>query len=203
MKLAVVLLFSSLAVAQQSVTTSGPCSPVAPENTGTITINCPGMSKDQGQKMLAILNKILANQIDPDVVMAKLGEIEKEIQRLDPAAPVITYFYDGTDRISRPGLITDSGSDIPTHKAFERIQEANSKKDWQSLNSICDEAIKQTPKWLTPYLFKGVAYANIGKMSEAVVLLEDVRKKAEGNMDYGPLTKHADELLKKLHEMGY
>jgi hypothetical protein len=82
MKLAVVLFFSSFAFAQQSATTSAPCSPIAPENTGTITINCPGMSKGQGQKMIAILNKILADKIDTDKVMAKLDEIQNDIRNL-------------------------------------------------------------------------------------------------------------------------
>jgi hypothetical protein len=87
MKLVIMLFFSSLALAQQSATTSAPCSPIAPDNTGTITINCPGMSKEQGQKMLAILNKILANQLDPDVVIGKLDEIEKELQGVAKSIP--------------------------------------------------------------------------------------------------------------------
>lgn len=76
MKLAVVtLLFSSFAASQQPATTSGPCSPIASHNSGAITINCPGISKEQGQKMIAILNRILANQLDASTVMEKLDEI--------------------------------------------------------------------------------------------------------------------------------
>jgi hypothetical protein len=44
----------------------------------TFTINC-GIGKEQGKKMLAILNKILANQIDTDAVMAKLDEILRNV----------------------------------------------------------------------------------------------------------------------------
>jgi hypothetical protein len=73
--LGIILAFSSFALLQQSATTSGQCSPISPNNSGAITINCPGMSKEQGQKMIAILNKILADQLDPDAVMAKLDEI--------------------------------------------------------------------------------------------------------------------------------
>jgi hypothetical protein len=64
--------------------------------------------------MLAILNKILADQLDPKTVMNKLDEIEKELRGLDPAAPVISYFYDGEQRITRPGQVSDSGPDVPT-----------------------------------------------------------------------------------------
>jgi hypothetical protein len=71
-RLVMVLLLSSVGLAQQSNTTSAPCSPIAPNNSGSITISCPGMSKEQGQKMIDILNKILANRVDTNAVMEKL-----------------------------------------------------------------------------------------------------------------------------------
>ena len=79
MKLVVVLLFSSLVLAQQSATTSAPCSPIAPENTGTITINCPGIPKEQAQKMLSLLNKMLAKGVNTDAVLTQILEKEDEI----------------------------------------------------------------------------------------------------------------------------
>src|SRR5712692_10282925 len=61
-------------------TTKGPCSPAVTGNTNQFTINCPQIDQQQGQKMLAILNKILAKQLDPDAVMTKLDEISSGIQ---------------------------------------------------------------------------------------------------------------------------
>lgn len=59
-----------------SATANGMCSLA---NTGSsvsnVTIHC-GIGQEQGQKMLAVLNKILANQLDFAVVMGKLDEIE-------------------------------------------------------------------------------------------------------------------------------
>lgn len=84
MKLFAFLFFSaSIATAQQSATTSAPCSPIAPDNSGSITINCPGISKEDGRKMLAILNRILANQIDPELVMVKLDEIQHGVSSIE------------------------------------------------------------------------------------------------------------------------
>lgn len=80
MRLAVFLFFPSVVLAQQSVSTSASCSPIAPHNLGSITINCPGMSKERGDKMLAILNKIQINQLDPDLVMKKLDEIQAGVE---------------------------------------------------------------------------------------------------------------------------
>jgi hypothetical protein len=82
MRLMVLLFFSSFAFAQQSSTTTAPCSPIAPDNTGTITINCPGMSKEQGEKMAAILNKIQAKQLDLDSIMTALAEINDKTPKL-------------------------------------------------------------------------------------------------------------------------
>jgi len=83
MKSLIFLLFASAAIAQQSVTTTAPCSPIAPDNNGSITINCPGMTKEDGRKMLAILNRILANQINPDLVMIKLDEIQHGVSSIE------------------------------------------------------------------------------------------------------------------------
>jgi hypothetical protein len=82
MKFMLLLFFSSFAVAQ-SATTSGPCSPVAAQNSGSITINCPGVSGEEGRKMLAILNRILVNQINPDLVMVKLDEIQHGVSSIE------------------------------------------------------------------------------------------------------------------------
>jgi Skp family chaperone for outer membrane proteins len=82
MRYLILLFFSSFAVAQ-SATTSGPCSPIAAQNTGSITINCPGISGEEGRKMLAILNRIIANQINPDLVMVKLDEIQHGVSSIE------------------------------------------------------------------------------------------------------------------------
>src|SRR6266581_1060729 len=57
--------------------TTGACSPAISGNSNQVSINCQGISKEQAEKMSSILNKILANQIDPAKVMAKLDEILK------------------------------------------------------------------------------------------------------------------------------
>jgi hypothetical protein len=80
------LLFSTLCRGQTTTTgkaeTNGPCSPAVTGNKNQFTINCPGISKEQGQKMLDILNKILKDQLDPQKVMMKLDEIQNGIRQL-------------------------------------------------------------------------------------------------------------------------
>jgi hypothetical protein len=54
--------------------TNAPCSVANTGSDNKISIVC-GIGKDQGRKMLAVLNKILANQLDTEKVMEKLDEI--------------------------------------------------------------------------------------------------------------------------------
>jgi len=57
-----------------SAQTHGVCSPAVSGNKNTFFIKC-GVDSAQGRRMVEILNKVLANQLDPVVVMAKLDEI--------------------------------------------------------------------------------------------------------------------------------
>jgi hypothetical protein len=75
------LSFSAMAQSQSTTgtaTTKGACSPANTGNKNTFIITC-GIGRVQGDQMLKILNKILADQIDPNAVMAKLNEIEQGI----------------------------------------------------------------------------------------------------------------------------
>jgi hypothetical protein len=76
------ILLPMFASAQQTSTTSGPCSPIAPNNSGTITIQCDGIASKLGNQLVAILNRIAKNQLDPNAVMAKLDEIQNGITEI-------------------------------------------------------------------------------------------------------------------------
>jgi hypothetical protein len=57
--------------------TTGPCSPAVTGNNNQFMIKCDGVSKLEGDKILAVMNKILANQLDTATVLKKLDEILK------------------------------------------------------------------------------------------------------------------------------
>jgi hypothetical protein len=79
------VLVPTFVFAQQTSTTSGPCSPIAPNNSGTITIQCGGISTKLGNQLVVILNRIAKNQLDPDAVMAKLDEIQRGVNEIREA----------------------------------------------------------------------------------------------------------------------
>jgi hypothetical protein len=70
--------------------TKGPCSPAVSGSGNRFTISCQGISKEQGDKMLQILNTILANQANSESITAKLDEILKAVQSLDLTPKVTT-----------------------------------------------------------------------------------------------------------------
>ncbi len=57
------------------VQTNGPCSPAASGNSNVFNINCVGIDKAQGKQIIKIVNKILANQLNNQEVIAKLDEL--------------------------------------------------------------------------------------------------------------------------------
>ena len=70
-----ILLFSLSVSGQQSTgaaETKGMCSPANTGNNNTFNITC-GIGKQQGDALLKILNKILADQLDPDAGPDKAG----------------------------------------------------------------------------------------------------------------------------------
>ena len=82
-----------------SATAKDACSVANTGNNNIFTITC-GIGKQQGDALLKIMNKILANHLDPDAVMAKLNEI---LHAVNPNAPKITYTFDGSERLESPG----------------------------------------------------------------------------------------------------
>ncbi len=57
--------------------TSGVCSPAVTGSNNQFRITCEGIGKEQGQTILAILNKILAEHIDLSAVMQKLDDMKQ------------------------------------------------------------------------------------------------------------------------------
>ncbi len=121
--------------------------------------------------MLDILNKILTNQLDPDVVMPKLDEILKAV---NPNVPKKTYLCDGMWRTLGPGANTglevNMGGDS---SAFQEMRRLNNSRQYADLLNACLAQIRSKPEWLTPRLFCGLAYIGIGDKSKAKEMLKE------------------------------
>jgi hypothetical protein len=175
--------------------TIGFCSPAVTGSKNTFRINC-GISQKQGRKMLDILNKILANQLDPDAVMAKLDEILKAV---NPNVPARTYFCDGQWRTAGPGadaaLEVDMGGD---DSAFQQMIRLNNSKQYADLLKACLTEIDSKPGWLTPRLFCALAYAGTGEKVRAKEMLTEFDAKTGPAYAVGACGQMSDYLHKQL-----
>ncbi|MFZ0739649.1 MAG: hypothetical protein WBL70_01665 [Candidatus Acidiferrales bacterium] len=125
--------------------------------------------------MLDILNKILANQLDPEAVMSKLNEILKAV---NPNIPTKTYFCNGQWRTSGPGPnaaleVTLGGDD----SAFQEMVRLNNSRQYSELLKACTAQNISEPEWLTPRLFCGLAYLSTGDRMKAKEMLAEFDSK--------------------------
>jgi hypothetical protein len=182
MKYSVIVLMLIVAVscfAQTTQTgeakTTGSCSPAVTGNNNQFSINCQGISKEQGQKMLVILNKILDNQLDPAAVMSKLDEI---LRAVNPNIPTKTYFCNGqwktTGASARAAFEISMGGD---DSAFQEMIHLNNSRNYQDLLRVSLAQISSKPEWLTPRLFCALAYIGLGDVQRAKELLKEFDSK--------------------------
>lgn len=135
------------------------------------------MSKAQAEKMSSILNKILANQIDPALVMAKLDEILKAV---NPNARTTTYNCSGSQaRSTGPGINAVSEIDltIGDDTIFQQMIRLNNAREFSELPRISLSQIQERPEWLTSRLFAGVAYLNLNDKMKAKMMLKEFDSK--------------------------
>jgi hypothetical protein len=163
---------------------------------GNVNINCFSLTPAQRkliEGMPAVLNKILANELDPSAVMEKLDEILHEV---NPNAPKITYTFEGFKRVISPGRF--SGEEEGGGEVFLRMASLERTHDWAGLLKVSEAQIKERPLWLTPYFEAGIANMNLGNKQKAIELLEYAEKRAAGNPDYDPMSKQLANLLRQL-----
>jgi hypothetical protein len=173
-----------------SAETTGVCSPAVTGSKNTFTITC-GIDKEQGQKILAILNTIIARQLNPDAVMVKLDEIGQDVKKLRRGV-YSGYDFNGVKRDERPGAVTTTVGD--ELGVFQNMVQLKRDGRWMELLSVAEEQVEKTPKWLTPYLFSGIANAKLGFRSAAIHRLKFVQQEADGDPNYA----EADRVLHQI-----
>jgi len=154
-RIALVLVFAQIVFCQQANTgnasTTGTCSPSNTGNNNLFTINC-GIGQVQGKKMLDILNRILANQLDPDAVMTKLDEIKQEVASLLAAGAAKSNVGPIT---AQPGSVISVGQQGGITAGRVEINPLPPERTWQVSISSCDE-------WMRKLDMLGPATVSIG-----------------------------------------
>ena len=93
------------------------------------------------------------------------------------------YNLDGTQTINLFGslLLPRPTKNV---EVFKRIVELQVAGKWTNLLFLCDNEIAKTPDWLTPYLARSIAYANLEQLDLARKDCEFVIKQARGDAQY-------------------
>jgi hypothetical protein len=166
--------------------TTGACSPAISGNNNQVSINCQGISKEQAEKMTSILNKILANQIDPAIVIAKLDEILKSI---NPNARTTTYNCSGNQtRSTGPGRNAglEVNLTVGDDSVLQEMIRLYNSRLYSDLLKLSVSQIQSRPEWLTSRLFAGVAYLNLGDGVKAKEMLKEFDSKTGPAYDAEP-----------------
>ena len=194
----IVLSVPLFAQAQQTVkqeAANSQCSNIVALAGSNVKLDCSNLNPAERKRIDAIpavLNKILANQLDPIAVMEKLDEI---LHAVNPNAARKTYLLNGGFRVISPGNFSIDNTPNP---AFKEIIDAYTAKDWASLARLCEQAMSDIPGWYTPLVFAGISYVNLGQKDRGIILLRRADDGMAGNPDYGSLPSETKRVLDTL-----
>jgi hypothetical protein len=59
---------------------------IVSQDRGTVTISCSGVTQDYGDRLAELLTEVVQHRLDPETVIAKLGEIERAPEAGKPRA---------------------------------------------------------------------------------------------------------------------
>ena len=148
-------------------------------------------NKELLSKNQELLGKVERYQVELDRKNVQIEVLEKKATRAGLGI-TSTFDFNGARRNTTAGTSSVVAGEETT--AFARIMEAEKEKDFTKLKDITTVQIKKTPDWLTPYLFRGIANANLGDRTAAEQDLSYVVKNSGGHPDYA----QAEQFLKQL-----
>jgi hypothetical protein len=200
--------------------TNGACSPANTGNSNTFTMTC-GIGKEQGEKMLRIMNQIFEKQLDLELVMVKMQEMAKaRLYGEQFVAPGATgYQANGPGAHAGPTIIqkgmgtvferngfmhTQSigrtlASDEAT-PAFSRFEALYQAQKWSDLVAYCQLMMQSYPEWITPYEFAGYAYANSGEGGQAKAMLNEALRRLDSSNPYAAQYNHLPSVLAQIEK---
>jgi hypothetical protein len=137
---------------------------------------------DQSQTIALQNQQITHLNEDLKSVREKAAELTTRTQNTERGISDVYEFNGNRRQGLGPGHTAVSVG--PETNVFRKIMELQGNKDWIELLTVCEAQIKSTPNWLTPYLFSGIANANLGNFVDAEERLEFVVTKAGNDPNY-------------------
>ena len=151
-----------------------------------------------GKDKVVAQNKELLGKIEK--YQKDLREKEQKIEDLEKKAKISArgvtsmYSFNGAKRQTSAGNIkVVVGEEF---EIFRQMVDLEESKNYPALIKLCEQQIKKTPDWFTPYFYKGVAQANIGLKDEAI---RNIRY-AVDNTPEDPEYAEARKILRRLEQ---
>lgn len=121
--------------------------------------------------------------------------LEENVQLAKKGA-VVSYDLIGNRRESSgPGMINFIDN-TPENAAYRELSLLQDNRNFAEIIKLCNQWIKRNPNWHTPFVFRGVAYANLGKKDLAIMDWEYAIKFNDNDPEYDKIK----ELLRKIKQ---
>jgi len=150
---------------------------------------------DQNKELIAGKDKLVAQNTKLLENIKTLDEQNKELDRkakLSARGIISIYTFNGNRRENTAGSITLLGG--PEREIFKQMVDLEKSKNYPALIEICEQQIKKTPDWFTPYFYKGVAQANKGLKDEAIKNIRYAVDNTPGDPEYAEARKILERL---------
>jgi tetratricopeptide (TPR) repeat protein len=166
-----------------------------------VTVFQSRTDKDKDKKIDELLKQNNDLSLKIDNYQNDLKTKEEKIKDLQVQAKkssrgiTSTFDFNGTKRDTTAGSVTAIAGD--EFSVFQRILLLEKESKFVELKNLCEAQIKKTPNWFTPYLYLGVAYANLGNKEKAISNLEYVIENTPGDPNYAQAKTLLDQLKAK------
>ncbi len=128
-----------------------------------------------------LLTKVEKYQDDLELKQQEIEQLKRESVK-SRRGIVSTWDFNGVRREGRAGsMAAILGDEVGVFQELTRLEKEGKHAE---VIALATKQIERTPDWLTPYLARGVAYANIDEVQKAVADLEHVVDQAAGDPDY-------------------
>lgn len=146
-----------------------PMNNVIPETTEGAADDVPRDTDDRDELINTMSNRISRYE----------GILKKSSDRIAMASRRVsyTYQYDGTRIDTRAYRARET-------KIYERMESLYRERRYSELKYQCEQQIRLTPDWLTPYLYLGGAYLHLGDLQNASTNVAYYEKNAYHDIQY-------------------
>jgi len=149
------------------------------------------LEKQEKSKLTQQVDKINSAATEKD---KKIKELEIKAKKAERGVSSL-YDFNGAKRETfAGGSRVIAGEEVGV---FQKMDEYEISKAYPELRDLCEGQIKKTPTWLTPYLYLGVAYINLGEKDKAISNLEHVINEAPDD----PVYARAGAILEQIRKM--